>query len=58
MTRVNCNEMREVFAGRTYSVEYHCKRCNKDLVFTAKWSLFAYAKLALHQGGIGCKKKK
>ena len=56
MTKVNAMEMRNVEGGA--SVPYYCSRCKQNLVFTAKWSLFAYAKLALHQGGIGCKKKK
>ena len=55
MTKVNATEMRNVNGGAT--VKYYCSRCKKNLTFSSWLSIFAYAKLALHQGGIGCKRK-
>ena len=55
MTKVNAMEMRNVNGGAT--VKYYCSRCKKNLTFSSWLSIFAYAKLALHQGGIGCKRK-
>ena len=54
MKKLNTMEMRNVEGGAT--VKYYCSRCKKNLKFTSFLSIFAYAKLALHQGGVGCKR--
>lgn len=56
MRKMDVFEMKTTHGGA--SVEFYCPKCDKNCVFSAWLSIFAYAQLALHQGGIGCKKKK